>query len=153
MRRCEKAASLSRLKGAELAALLARKAHADATAARELAGNSEITDEIVGFHAQQAIEKWLKAVMANCGLEEVRIHDIGRLVELLEKEGAELPEVRDKLDELTIYAVPLRYDELLDAEPLDRDATVAMVDEVGRWAEAQLSGAAADEGSGGVGET
>ncbi len=39
---------------------------------------------------------------------------------------------------LTEYAVPLRYDELLDAEPLDRGATVALVDEVGRWAEAEL---------------
>jgi HEPN domain-containing protein len=143
--------SSSRPEGAELAALLARKAQADATATRELAGNPEITDEIVGFHAQQAIEKWLKAAMANCGLEEVRIHDIGRLVELLEKEGAELPEVRDKLDELTIYAVPLRYDELLDAEPLDRDTTIAMVDEVGRWAEARLSEVAADDESGGGG--
>jgi len=46
---------------AELAALLARKASADATAMRELADNSDISDEIVGFHAQQAVEKWLKA--------------------------------------------------------------------------------------------
>jgi len=27
----------------------------------------------------------------------------------------------------------MRYDELLDAEPLDREATVELVDEVGRW--------------------
>jgi hypothetical protein len=38
-------------------AALVRKAEADAQAARLLAGNPEITDEIVGFHAQQAIEK------------------------------------------------------------------------------------------------
>lgn len=56
--------SSRRREPAELAALLARKASDDATAMRELAGNSEISDEIVGFHAQQAVEKWLKAVMA-----------------------------------------------------------------------------------------
>jgi hypothetical protein len=56
--------SSHRREPAELAALLARKASNDATAVREFAGNSEISDEIVGFHAQQAVEKWLKAVMA-----------------------------------------------------------------------------------------
>ena len=39
---------------------------------------------------------------------------------------------------LTEHAVPLRYDEILDTEPIDRDATVALVGEVGRWATAQL---------------
>lgn len=46
---------------------LARKATGDSTAAREFAGNSDITDEIIGFHAQQAIEKWLKAIIAGRG--------------------------------------------------------------------------------------
>lgn len=122
----------------ELAALLARKAEEDATAVRELAANPEIADGIIGFHAQQAIEKWLKAVMALRGMRQTRIHDIDRLAELLEENGTELPTARDLLDELTIYAVPLRYDELLDTEPLDRTATVALIDEVGRWAAAQF---------------
>jgi hypothetical protein len=39
---------------------------------------------------------------------------------------------------LTQYSVPLRYEDLLDAEPLDRDATLALVAEVGRWAGALL---------------
>lgn len=43
--------------GTNQAAVLVRKAEADAIAVRELAGNPEITDEIIGFHAQQAIEK------------------------------------------------------------------------------------------------
>lgn len=129
---------MSRLEGADQAAVLARKANADAVAVRELAGNPEITDEIVGFHAQQAIEKWLKALMAIRGMSETRIHDIGRLLQLLENDGAVLPKGAEQLDELTIYAVPMRYDELLDAEPLDREATVALVDEVDRWAQESL---------------
>jgi hypothetical protein len=32
----------------------------------------------------------------------------------------------------------MRYNELLDAEPLNRGATIALVDEVGEWASAQL---------------
>lgn len=131
--------SSRRRKPSELAALLGRKASNDATAMRELAGNPEISDEIVGFHAQQAIEKWLKALMAIHGLPQTRIHDIDRLAEIVERNGAELPVDRDRLDELTQYAVPLRYEDLLDAEPLDRDATVALVVDVGRWAAEQLS--------------
>lgn len=106
---------------------------------RELAGNSNISDEIVGFHAQQAVEKWLKALMALRGIRQARIHDINRLVEIVEKDGVELPLDRDRLDELTQYAVPLRYEDLLDAEPVDRDATTALVDEVRQWAEAQIA--------------
>jgi HEPN domain-containing protein len=124
---------LSRDEQAELAALLERKAREDATAVREFAGNPEISDGIIGFHAQQAIEKWLKAVMALRGIPQARIHDIGRLLQLLEGDGVELPPSSERLDELTIYAVPLRYDDLLDAEPLDRDETVRLLDEVEAW--------------------
>jgi hypothetical protein len=35
---------------------------------------------------------------------------------------------------LSIFAVPLRYEELLDIESLDREAIVSLVDEVGDWA-------------------
>ena len=131
--------SSSTPEGTNQAAVLARKAAADAVAVREVVGNPEITDEIVGFHAQQAIEKWLKALMASRGMDEARIHDIGRLLQLLENDGAKLPDNAGSLDDLTIYAVPMRYDELLDAEPLDREATVRLIDEVERWARNVLS--------------
>jgi HEPN domain-containing protein len=58
---------LSRREGRDLARVLARKAEGDAKAMRRLASDPEIGDEAVGFHAQQAIEKWLKAVIATHG--------------------------------------------------------------------------------------
>lgn len=105
---------------------------------RRLAPDPEIDDETVGFHAQQAIEKWLKAVMALHGLEEVRTHDLGRLLVFLGRAGIDSPPGADQLDSLSIYAVPMRYADFLDAEPLDRDAAMAMADEVGEWAAGQL---------------
>jgi hypothetical protein len=39
---------------------------------------------------------------------------------------------------LTQYAVPLRYDELLDAESLERETLVVLVDEVSAWVDAKL---------------
>ena len=129
---------MSRPEDSEQAEVLARKAGEDAKAARLLAGNEEISDEIVGFHAQQAVEKWLKAVMAARGLPENRIHDIGRLLQILKRGGIALPTNADRLDELTEYAVPMRYDELLDAEPLDREAAMSLVSDVEKWAIDQL---------------
>lgn len=76
--------------------------------------------------------------MASRGMPEARIHDIGRLLQLLEKDGIEVPGNFIQFDELTIYAVPMRYDELLDAEPLDRLATVKLIDEITDWAETAL---------------
>jgi HEPN domain-containing protein len=119
--------------------ILARKAEEDATAVREFAGNLEISDSIIGFHAQQAVEKWLKALTAARGIRHKPIHDIDLLIELLEKADVEMPLDRDRLAGLTQYAVPMRYDELLDAESLDRAATVGLVDEVGEWATGLLS--------------
>jgi HEPN domain-containing protein len=78
---------LSRDEQADLSTLLARKAQEDATAVREFGDNQEIADGIIGFHAQQAVEKWLKAVMARRGIPQARIHDIGRLLQLLETGG------------------------------------------------------------------
>lgn len=130
--------SSPRREPAEFAALLSRKASDDATAVREFAANPEISDEIVGFHAQQAVEKWLKALMASRGLAQLRTHDIDQLARALEADGIELPLPRPRLAELTIFAVPLRYEQLLDTEPLDREATVTLVDEVGKWADTQL---------------
>ena len=118
--------SSSRREPADLAALYAKKASNDATAAREFAGNSEISDEIIGFHAQQAVEKWLKAVMAGLGLPQERTHDIDQLGRLLESHGVDLPLPRSHLAELTDFAVPLRYEDLTDAEPLNRKATIEL---------------------------
>jgi len=130
--------SSPRREPAELAALLSRKASDDAIAVREFAGNPEISDEIIGFHAQQAVEKWLKALMASRGIPQQRTHDIDQLARVLEAKGVELPFPRPSLAELTAFAVPLRYEQLLDAEPLDRRLTVALVDGVGEWAASHL---------------
>lgn len=119
------------------AVVLARKAEGDAKAMRLLAPNPEISDEIVGFHAQQAVEKWLKAVLGSRGIDFEYTHDLHRLIAEVKAVG-EFPFDIPEVVALTEHAVPLRYDEILDTEPLNRDATVALVDEVGKWADVQL---------------
>jgi hypothetical protein len=77
--------------------------------------------------------------MASLGLPQQRTHDIDQLGRVLEEQGVDLPVPRSRLAELTDFAVPLRYEDLLDAEPLDRRATVELVDEVGKWAAGYLA--------------
>lgn len=45
-----------------------------------LLADAEISDEIVGFHAQQAVEKWLEAVLGSRGIEFEHTHDLRRLL-------------------------------------------------------------------------
>lgn len=71
-------------------------------------------------------------------------HDLRHLIALAGVGEDEAPfDLREAVD-LTEYAVPLRYEDLLDAEALDRDATVNLVEEVGHWAGVQLSEARED---------
>jgi HEPN domain-containing protein len=119
------------------AEVLVRKAEDDANAMRLLA-DAEISDEIVGFHAQQAVEKWLKAVLGSRGIEFEYTHDLRRLIAEVTAVVGEFPFDNAQVVALTEHAVPLRYDEILDTEPIDRQSTLALVNDVGDWAVAQL---------------
>lgn len=121
------------------ASILARKAGDDARAMKLLADDHSISDEIVGFHAQQAVEKWLKAVLGARGIEFEYTHDLRRLIGEVTSAAVDFPFETPEVIALTEHAVPLRYDELLDTEPLDREATVALVEEIGRWAADRLA--------------
>ncbi len=73
------------------------------------------------------------------GLEFAWGHDLGKQLRVLASGEVELPPGADWLDELSIYASTMRYEDLLDAEPLDRDRVVALVDAIGEWAERLLA--------------
>jgi len=103
-----------------------------------LAPNPEISDEIVGFHAQQAVEKWLKAVLRARGIPFEYTHDLHRLITEITTAVGEFPFDTPEVVALTEHAVPLRYDEILDTEPLDRQAVVRLVEEVSEWVAGHL---------------
>lgn len=121
--------------------MLAAKASEDAIAARALSSDLEVADRIVGFHAQQAVEKWLKAVLARNGIDFPRTHDLDFLVERLDGEcGLQPPVALDQLSALTDFAVPLRYgDPVEDDEALDRGETLALVTKIEAWAQESLA--------------
>ena len=88
------------------------------------------------FHAQQAVEKALKAVMCMRGLEYRRTHDLEELAAQLEDAGDAPQVTQAELSRLTPYAVEYRYDD--EAPQLLTGAEAqAIVASILDWADAQ----------------
>lgn len=121
------------------ALVLLRKARDDATAARKFANDPEIADAVVGFHAQQAVEKALKAVLSAAERTYPWTHDLRYLVDLLRGAGLPLPEDCSGIERLSPWAVEFRYGDTID-EDLDRNAAAHLSDAVVTWAGSQVEG-------------
>jgi HEPN domain-containing protein len=88
-------------------------------------------DEIFGFHAQQAVEKALKAWLTLVGVEYPRTHDLEELLELLEEHAEPILEAFYDLVDLTDFAVQFRYRIFEDAEGrLNRGAMIRQVNDL-----------------------
>ncbi len=107
-------------------------AERDRQAFRRLADDPEIHDSLPGFHAQQAVEKALKALLAHHRIAFRRTHDIAELLDLIEDAGLPTPPAADRLDELNPYAVEMRYG-LIDPQGLDRTDTGQLLDDLLSW--------------------
>jgi HEPN domain-containing protein len=122
----------------ELALLLVRKAEGDESILDRLLDDSDVPDDVLGFHAQQAIEKRLKAVLAFHEIEYDRTHSIGYLTSLLQHHGINLPAGREQIEELTPWAVAARYEDRFE-EVLDRGAVRQQMSVVREWSGRLLS--------------
>jgi HEPN domain-containing protein len=116
------------------ARLLLKKAGEDEAALHALGNNPSVADSVVGFHAQQAVEKLLKASLAARGVAYPWTHDIRHLMELLEDDGAPLPNTLAEARRLTPWSAEFRYGETIDDE-LDRESARRLVCAVRAWAE------------------
>jgi HEPN domain-containing protein len=118
--------------------VLAGKASSNANVARLIRDvpTHEIGDEVFGNNIQQAIEKWLKAMIAWKRHKYPFTHDIGELLEAVEKAGLTKPDNvnADLAETLTDYAEKERYESVRRGPPLDRDALLSLLDAVASWA-------------------
>jgi HEPN domain-containing protein len=121
----------------DLARVIATNAERDAVGVERMAPDREIADEIVGLHAQQAAEKYLKAVLAYRGITYRRVHSITYLLGLLEDHEVAAPPRASELEAFTPWAPQARYDHEADAT-LDREAAVELVRGVRTWAAGEL---------------
>ncbi len=104
-------------------------AQRDAAAMRVLGQATDMDFSPIGFHAQQCIEKCMKAVMARVGITYPKTHDLGELHQLLVSAGHSVPLGLKTLSDFTPYAVTTRYD-LEQVDLIDRvqaDSAVAMM--------------------------
>ena len=74
-----------------------------------LAAAEEFPEEAFGFHAQQAVEKTLKAWLALNGHEPPRTHSLRILIISLEKCGEDVSDLWD-FAELSPFSVQFRYE-------------------------------------------
>ena len=77
----------------------------------------------IGFHAQQAVEKSLKAACVLRGLEIRRTHDLAALAQALLDDGATLPMPPDDFNP---FAVQYRYDDELQSSMTLEELSMAM---------------------------
>ncbi|WP_298440240.1 HEPN domain-containing protein [Geobacter sp.] len=102
--------------------------------------NQDILPEQICFHAQQAVEKALKAVLLHEGIDFPFTHDLEALLDTLSTAGIEVPDELQDVGALTPYAVETRYPgfwgEIGEAEV--REA-IGLADKVLTWAGNRLA--------------
>ena len=91
------------------------------------------------FEAQQAAEKAVKAVLIRRDIAYPYVHDLARLLSMLEDAGESIPNIVLRAEELTLYALITRYPG--PARPittLEYTAAIETAEAVVRWAEARI---------------
>ena len=94
-------------------------------------------DEQLGFHAQQAVEKLLKAALFLTGEEPPRTHHLAQLEAMLAANGQPLPTEFQALLDLTPFAVQWRYEDD-PGPPMSLDERRTLLADIGRlrkWVE------------------
>jgi HEPN domain-containing protein len=104
-----------------------KMAQKDLSAVENMKNSAAFADEIFGFHAQQAVEKSLKAWMSALGIVYPKIHDLEELLAILSENGKDTTPYLGLVD-LNDFAVQFRYEAFADFEnELNRESTIQQV--------------------------
>jgi len=127
---------------------LAAAADRDLLVLSKLAPDPDMPIEKVGFESQQAVEKYLKAVLAAYDIEFHRVHDIKTLVDAASDAGLTVPN-GEGLEALTPFAVEFRYHALsLGSSTIRRENMTELVETVRDWARKLIDEVAATANGG-----
>jgi len=121
------------------ATTLFRKASQDELVLEKLLADSDVDDDTLGFHAQQAAEKLLKALLCVRGVDYPRTHSLGVLVELLGTAGETLPGVVGDLNRLTPFGTTFRYDEGFSGASFDRSEWLTTIRALREFVESRMN--------------
>lgn len=99
------------------------------------AAQEDILAEQICFHAQQAVEKALKAILIKAEVDFPFTHDLREILDCCENAGISVPEDLQDLDTLTPYAVETRYPEFWgEITRQDTKDALDFADKTVRWA-------------------
>ena len=119
----------------EQALLLLRKADEDLIVLKKWASDPEVSKAILGFHAQQAAEKLLKAVLAERQIKFPYTHYLSDLIALIKDAGVAYPSELDSVVSLSSFAVDFRYLEIEEmAESFDATSALKSLLVMRDWA-------------------
>ena len=114
-------------------------AESDLRLGRLGSGEEEILSAQICFHAQQAAEKALKALLLTGGTDFPLTHDLGQLLQLCSHAGIEIPPEILEADSLTPYAVESRYPgQLEDVPRAEMTQALMLAAETVAWARSLL---------------
>jgi HEPN domain-containing protein len=85
------------------------KAEGDLLIARQSLAAAEPVFDGICFHAQQCVEKYLKAALQEYGIRSAATHDLSLLQALVDTHAPGLDEFTADLQWLTTYAMEIRY--------------------------------------------
>jgi len=85
------------------------RAEADLSVAERLLSEDDLYAWAVGFHAQQAAEKFLKAFLVQWQIEFPKTHDLAQVLALVGSKDRALAESLKETAALTPYGVEIRY--------------------------------------------
>lgn len=112
---------------------LMRKATHDLLAADAIL-SAGIAFDMVCFHAQQAVEKSLKALLTNQNIDYPRKHDLDELLGSVRRVAPDIDRFAAQISLLTPYAVDARYVDDLQPEFAVAAKALEDADEVFRFA-------------------
>lgn len=111
-----------------------RHARSDLALAKSLPADTDVLPETLCFHAQQSVEKAIKAVLVHRGVPFPKTHNIGVLLELLPLQLSR-DAVLGEAALLTDYAVSSRYPgEAEDVTEEELSTAVGIAERVLAWA-------------------
>ena len=117
---------------------LLKKAESDLFTAQTVLATGRALDSVC-FHAQQAVEKSLKAVLAAGDLPYPWTHNLQQLSALVKPVMPSIQPLESRMSELTPFAVGLRYDPDFEPSADEAERAVSTAQEVFRLVEIFLS--------------
>ena len=95
--------------------------------------------EIVCFHCQQFVEKYLKGFLVSKGYEPPYIHDLVKLTSLCEAENQKFEQIKLKCAILTEYGVQPRYPSGMQMNKEDMDRALHFAKEIKVFMQEEIS--------------